>query len=106
VRIAEDHGFIICYNPKAAERRAAIRARMIAQLTELTSDSDWLGQDKRAELRGVTSTKRGQPGLAGTTAHRFMDTELFFPRAAPGRNCQRSVCGLPGSAQLPGAGSG
>ena len=66
MRIAEDHGFIICYNPKAAERGAAIRARMIAQLTGLISDSDWLGRDKRAELRGVISTKRGRPGLAGT----------------------------------------
>jgi len=32
VRIAEDERFVICHNPEAAERDAAIRARMITQL--------------------------------------------------------------------------
>jgi len=59
VRIAEDERFVICHSPEGAERDAAIRARMIAQLKELTEDSDALGRDKRAELRGVISTKPG-----------------------------------------------
>ena len=59
VRIAEDERFIICHNPEGAERDAAVRARMIAQLTELIRDSDNLSRDKRAELRGVISTKPG-----------------------------------------------
>jgi hypothetical protein len=59
VRIAEDERFVICHNPEGAERDAAIRARMIAQLKELTGGSDTLGKDKRAELRGVISTKPG-----------------------------------------------
>ncbi len=59
VHIAEDERFIICFNPEAAERDAAVRARMIAQLTELIKDSDALSRDKRAELRGVVSTKPG-----------------------------------------------
>jgi transposase len=59
VRIAEDERFIICFNPEAAERDAAVRARMIAQLTELIKGSDALSRDKRAELRGVISTKPG-----------------------------------------------
>jgi hypothetical protein len=59
VRIAEDERFIICFNPEAAERDATVRARMIAQLTELIKDSDTLSRDKRAELRGVISTKPG-----------------------------------------------
>jgi hypothetical protein len=59
VRIAEDERFIICFNPEAAERDAAVRARMTAQLTELIQDSDALSRDKRAELRGVISTKPG-----------------------------------------------
>jgi hypothetical protein len=59
VRIAEDERFVICYNPDAAERDAAVRARMIAQLTELIKDSGQLSRDKRAELRGVISTKPG-----------------------------------------------
>jgi hypothetical protein len=61
VRIAEDERFIICHNPEGAERDAAIRARMIARLKELIDGSDKLSRDKRAELRGVISTK---PGLS------------------------------------------
>src|SRR6266566_9080278 len=59
VKIAEDERFVICFNPEAAERDAAVRARMIAQLTAMISDSDALTRDKRAELRGVISTKPG-----------------------------------------------
>src|SRR5713101_609530 len=59
VRIAEDERFVICHNPEAAERDAAIRARMIAQLKELIGGSDKLSRDKRAELRGVISAKPG-----------------------------------------------
>ena len=59
VRIAEDERFVICHNPEAAERDAAIRARMIAQLKELIDGTDALGKDKRAELRGVISTRPG-----------------------------------------------
>jgi len=59
VRIAEDERFIICFNPAGAERDAAVRARMIAQLEELITGSDTLSRDKRAELRGVISTRPG-----------------------------------------------
>src|SRR5271166_819669 len=59
VRIAEDERFVICHSPEGAERDAAIRARMIAQLKELIGGSDKLGKDKRAELRGVISAKPG-----------------------------------------------
>jgi IS4 transposase len=59
VRIAEDERFVICFNPEAAERDAAVRTRMIAQLEEMISDSDALSRDKRAELRGVISTRPG-----------------------------------------------
>jgi hypothetical protein len=59
VRIAEDERFVICFNPEAAERDAAIRTRMIAQLEEAIKDSDQLSKDKRAELRGVISTRPG-----------------------------------------------
>jgi len=59
VRIADDERFVICFNPEAAGRDAAIRARMIAQLTEAIKDSDQLSAGKRAELRGVVSTKPG-----------------------------------------------
>src|SRR6516162_8512736 len=59
VRIADDERFVICFNPEAAERDAAVRARMIAQLEDAIKDSDQLSAGKRAELRGVISTKPG-----------------------------------------------
>ena len=59
VRIAEDERFVICHNPEGAERDAAVRARMIAQLKELIDGTDALSKDKRAELRGVISTRPG-----------------------------------------------
>ena len=59
VRNADDERFVICHSPDGAERDAAIRARMIAQLKELIDGTDALGKDKRAELRGVISTKPG-----------------------------------------------
>jgi hypothetical protein len=59
VRIAEDERFVICHNPEGAERDAAARARMITQLKELIDGTDKLARVKRAELRGVISTKPG-----------------------------------------------
>jgi transposase len=59
VRIAEDERFVICHNPDAAGRGAAVRARMLAQLEELIAGTDKLSATKRAELRGVISTRPG-----------------------------------------------
>jgi hypothetical protein len=59
VRISDHERFVICHTPQAAERDAAIRTRLLAQLTELIADSDQLTATRRAELRGVISTKRG-----------------------------------------------
>jgi transposase len=59
VRIADDERFVICFNPEGAERDAAVRAKMIARLEEAIAGSDQLSKDKRAELRGVLSTKPG-----------------------------------------------
>ena len=67
VRIAEDERFVICHNPEAAERDAAVRARLIAQLKELTGGSDRLSRDKRAELRGVIPAKPGLNRYLRTT---------------------------------------
>ena len=59
VRIAEDERFVICFNPEAAGRDAKVRERMLAQLEEMIAGSDTLTKTKRAELRGVISTKPG-----------------------------------------------
>ncbi|GAA2715074.1 IS1634 family transposase [Micromonospora olivasterospora] len=62
-----DDRFVICFNPEAAVRDAAIRARMVAILEEMIDGSDKLGRDKRAELRGVVSTKPGLKRYLRTT---------------------------------------
>src|SRR5919198_2740942 len=59
VRIGEGERFVICHNRQAAERDAAVRERLLAQLEELIAGSDKLSPTKRAELRGVISTKPG-----------------------------------------------
>jgi hypothetical protein len=59
VRISESERFVICYNPEAAERDALVRARMLTQLDELIKDSGTLSATRRAELRGVISTRPG-----------------------------------------------
>ena len=64
VRISDHERFVICYNPQQADRAAAVRQRLLAQLQETIAASDKLNVTKRAELRGVISTK---PGL-----HRYL----------------------------------
>jgi hypothetical protein len=59
VKISDAERFVICCNPEAAERDAKVRERMLAQLGEMISDSDTLTKTRRAELRGVISTKPG-----------------------------------------------
>jgi transposase len=59
VRICDSERFVICFNPEAAERDVAVRERMLAQLQDMIHDSDKLSATKRAELRGVISTKPG-----------------------------------------------
>jgi Transposase DDE domain len=59
VRISDDERFVICHNPDAAERDAATRARMLARLKEMIEGTDALSLTRRAELRGVISTRPG-----------------------------------------------
>lgn len=61
VRICEHERFVVCHNPQAAARDAAVRERMVGMLEETIAASDRLSKEKRAELRGVISTK---PGMA------------------------------------------
>jgi hypothetical protein len=68
VRISESERFVICHNPEAAARDAAVRARLLARLQEMITGSDRLSQTKRAELRGAISTKPGLARLLRTTA--------------------------------------
>ena len=61
VRVADDERFVVCHHPESAERDAAVRARLIARLSEMIEGTDKFSPTKRAELRGVIRTK---PGLA------------------------------------------
>jgi hypothetical protein len=54
-----DDRFVVCYNPDTAQRDAAMRERLVAQLEQTIADTDRLSATKRAELRGVISTKPG-----------------------------------------------
>src|SRR5262249_21734592 len=59
VRLGEGERFVICHNPDAADRDAHIRARLLARLTDMIDGTDTLDATKRAELRGIISTKPG-----------------------------------------------
>ena len=57
----DDHDrFIICFNPDQAERDAAIRARLVAQLEELIAGTDALSPAERGRTEGSLA---GRPGL-------------------------------------------
>jgi hypothetical protein len=59
VNIGADDRFVICFNPDSAQRDQTVRERLVAQLTDKIEGSDRLSATKRAELRGVISTKPG-----------------------------------------------
>ncbi|MGH3950443.1 MAG: IS1634 family transposase [Pseudonocardiaceae bacterium] len=59
VRISEHERFVICHNPDVADRDATVRTQLLARLQEMIAGSDKLSKTKRAELRGVISTKPG-----------------------------------------------
>jgi hypothetical protein len=59
--------FVICFNPEAAERDRHIRDELVARLTATIAGSDSLSATKRAELRGVISTKPGLNRYLRTT---------------------------------------
>jgi hypothetical protein len=61
VKLSEHERFVVCHNPDAADRDAAVRANLVERLEAMIAGSDRLSPTKRAELRGVISTR---PGLA------------------------------------------
>jgi len=59
VRLDDGDRFVIAHNPEAAEHDAAVRANLVERLSEMITGTDTLSKTKRAELRGVISTKPG-----------------------------------------------
>ena len=67
VRLGDGDRFVICHNPEAACHDAAVRANLVERLAEMIAGSDKLTTTKRAELRGVISTKPGLNRFLRTT---------------------------------------
>jgi hypothetical protein len=63
-----DDRFVICYNPEGAERDRLVRGQLVTQLEQTIAGSDELSKTKRAELRGVISTKPGLNRFLRVTA--------------------------------------
>ena len=59
VKIGSDDRFVLCFNPTRAERDAAIRARLVAQLEEAIKDTDTLSKTGRARTEGALSAAKG-----------------------------------------------
>src|SRR3954452_9995049 len=87
VKISESERFVVCHNPDAATRDAAVRANLIDRLEAMIAGSDRLSPPKRAELRGVISTK---PGL-----NRFL-------RVTPGGLLRTDAAKITADAKLDG----
>ena len=61
IRVGSGERYVLCHDPEAAERDAAVRARMLAHLEKLIGDTDTLSSDMRAEkLRGFTVARHGR----------------------------------------------
>jgi hypothetical protein len=85
--VCEQERFVVCHNPDAADRDAAVRANLLERLEAMIDDSDRLSPTRRAELRGVIST---QPGL-----NRFL-------RATPGGLLRVDAAAVTADAKLDG----
>ena len=78
---------MVCRNPEAADRDAAVRANLVERLEAMIDGSDRLSPTRRAELRGVISTK---PGL-----NRFL-------RVTPGGLLRVDAAAITADAKLDG----
>jgi len=95
IRIADSADrFVICYNPEAAARDAAVRDDLIAKLEETIAGSDNLSATKRAELRakisnlpGLNRFLRVTPGGLLRVDRTKARTEESTCCAAPTRYC-------------------
>ena len=58
---------VICFNPEAATRDAAIRDQLLTQLRDMIEGTDALSATDRARLSGIISTKPGLKKFLTTT---------------------------------------
>ncbi len=73
--------FVICHNPDAATRDAAVRDQIVARLTERIAGSDTLPAPKRAELAGRLKTKPAFARFLRTTPGGLLRVDRAAVRA-------------------------
>lgn len=84
VRVDDGAGrdrFVICHNPDAATRDAAVRDQIVARLTERIDGSDVLSARKRAELAGRLKTKAAFARFLRTTPGGLLRVDRAAVRA-------------------------
>ena len=82
VRLGDDTDrMIVCLNPEAAARDAAIRAQLLAQLEDMISGTDELPADERGQLAGVISAKDGLKKFLKVTPSGLLRTDTVRVRA-------------------------
>lgn len=73
--------FVICHNPDAAVRDAAVREQIIARLTDKIAGSDQLSAAKRAEVAGRLKTKPAFARFLRTTGGGLLRIDRTKARA-------------------------
>ena len=84
VRVDDGAGrdrFVICHNPDAATRDAAVRDQIVTRLTERIDGSDVLSARKRAELAGRLKTKAAFARFLRTTPGGLLRVDRAAVRA-------------------------
>jgi hypothetical protein len=84
VRVDDGAGrdrFVICHNPDAAARDAAVRDQIVARLAERIAGSDALSARKRAELAGRLKTKPAFARFLRTTPGGLLRVDRAAVRA-------------------------
>jgi hypothetical protein len=82
VRLSDDTDrMVVCLNPEAAARDAAIRQQMLTQLEDMIGGSDTLSVEDRARLAGVISAKDGPKKFLKVTPSGMLRTDTARVRA-------------------------
>lgn len=93
VRIGADERFIICHDLAGAERDAAVRARLLAQLQRLIKDTDTLTDAMRAEkLRGFIGARHSRHRFLRVTADGRLRIDAKAVRAEENLDGKHLLC--------------
>ena len=95
VSIGTGDRFVLCFNPAQAERDAAIRALLVAQLEEVIAGTDTLTPAERGKIEGTLASKPGAQAVPAhdarrAAAHRQAEDQ---DRGEPGRQVPAALLG-------------